>query len=104
MFLPRCGHGYTVTGVKIDRRGGGVGHANAPDRGGPRRALIMVTMAAKTRRIPYKTARSFDLPGVVGKRDQPILQQRGLATFSDRRQGLGASVLNKGIWYSGRLI
>ena len=48
MFSIPLGHGYPVTGVELDRRGGGVGHANAPDRGGPRRALTMVRIVAKT--------------------------------------------------------
>ncbi len=59
---------------------------------------------AATRRISYKTTRSFDLPEAVGEQDQPISQQRGLATPSIRHRGLGASGLIKGTWYLGHLI
>ncbi len=38
MFSISLGHGYPITGVELDRRGGGVGQASAPDRGGPRSA------------------------------------------------------------------
>lgn len=56
MFSIPLGHGYPITGVALDRRSGGVGHASAPDRRGPRSALIMVRMAAKTtRRIATST-------------------------------------------------
>ncbi len=44
------GHSDGVTGVELDRGGGGADHANAPDLDGPRRALIMVRIVAKTRR------------------------------------------------------
>jgi hypothetical protein len=33
------GRSYPVTGIELNRRGGGVGHANASDRGRPHRAL-----------------------------------------------------------------
>ena len=36
--------------------------------------------------------------------EQPISQQRGLATPSIRHRGLGASGLIKGTWYLGHLI